>query len=102
MLLSRIGCTASRLLLGLPYDDLSGGFKLWRASCLRDLDLDTMLAAGYAFQIETTQVAHLLGKHIEEIPFTFHERIAGASKMSLSISLEGIGVCLRLRGLHSR
>jgi dolichol-phosphate mannosyltransferase len=95
--LSRVGCTASRLLLGLPYDDLSGGFKLWRADCLRDLDLDTTLAAGYAFQIETTQLAHLLGKRIEEIPFTFRERVAGESKMSLSISLEGIGVCLRLR-----
>jgi dolichol-phosphate mannosyltransferase len=95
--LSRLGCTTSRLLLGLPYDDLSGGFKLWRAACLEDLDLDAMLAAGYAFQIETTQVAHLLGKRIEEIPFTFCERVAGESKMSLSISLEGIGVCLALR-----
>lgn len=95
--LSRVGCTLSKALLGLPYDDLSGGFKLWRASCLRDLDLDATLAAGYAFQIETTQLAHLLGKHIEEIPFAFTERIAGESKMSLAISLEGIGVCLRLR-----
>jgi dolichol-phosphate mannosyltransferase len=95
--LSRVGCTMSRLLLGLPYDDLSGGFKLWRADCLADLDLDGMLAAGYAFQIETTQVAHLLGKRIEEIPFTFQERVAGESKMSLAISLEGIGVCLALR-----
>ena len=95
--LSRIGCTLSRLLLGLPYDDLSGGFKLWRASCLRDLDLDAGLATGYAFQIETTHLAHLLGKRIEEIPFTFQERVAGESKMSLKISLEGIGVCLRLR-----
>jgi dolichol-phosphate mannosyltransferase len=95
--LSRVGCTLSKLLLGLPYDDLSGGFKLWRASCLADLDLDTTLAAGYAFQIETTQLAHLLGKRIEEIPFAFGERVAGESKMSLAISLEGIGVCLRLR-----
>ena len=95
--LSRVGCTLSKRLLGLPYDDLSGGFKLWRADCLRDLDLDATLAAGYAFQIETTQLAHLLGKRIEELPFTFSERVAGASKMSLSVSLEGIGVCLRLR-----
>jgi dolichol-phosphate mannosyltransferase len=99
--LSRVGCTLSKLLLGLPYDDLSGGFKLWRASCLRDLDLDATLAAGYAFQIETTQLAHLLGKRIEEIPFTFTERVAGESKMSLAISLEGIGVCLKLRTRRS-
>lgn len=95
--LSRVGCTLSKLLLGLPYDDLSGGFKLWRAECLRDLDLNSTLAAGYAFQIETTQLAHLLGKHIEEVPFEFAERVAGESKMSLAISLEGIGVCLKLR-----
>jgi dolichol-phosphate mannosyltransferase len=95
--MSRAGCTLSKVLLGLPYDDLSGGFKLWRASCLADLDLDSTLAAGYAFQIETTQLAHLLGKRIEEIPFAFGERVAGESKMSLAISLEGIGVCLRLR-----
>ena len=95
--LSRVGCTMSRLLLGLPYDDLSGGFKLWRASCLAELGLDDLLAAGYAFQIETTQLAHLLGKRIEEVPFVFSERVAGASKMSLAISLEGIAVCLRLR-----
>jgi dolichol-phosphate mannosyltransferase len=95
--LSRVGCTLSKALLNLPYDDLSGGFKLWRASCLRDLDLDATLAAGYAFQIETTQLAHLLGKRIEEIPFAFEERVAGESKMSLAISLEGIGVCFKLR-----
>jgi dolichol-phosphate mannosyltransferase len=95
--MSRVGCTLSKALLGLPYDDLSGGFKLWRASCLRDLDLDATLAAGYAFQIETTQLAHLLGKRIEEIPFAFAERVAGESKMSLAISLEGIAVCLKLR-----
>src|SRR4051794_32953576 len=95
--LSRAGCTASKLLLGLPYDDLSGGFKLWRATCLRELGLDDMLAAGYAFQVETTQLAHLLGKRIEEVPFVFRERIAGASKMSLAISLEGIRVTLALR-----
>jgi dolichol-phosphate mannosyltransferase len=96
-ILSRVGCTASRLVLGLPYDDLSGGFKLWRASCLADLGLDGMLAAGYAFQVETTQLAHLLGKRIEEVPFVFRERIAGTSKMSLAISLEGIRVTLALR-----
>jgi dolichol-phosphate mannosyltransferase len=95
--LSRVGCTMSRLVLGLPYDDLSGGFKLWRATCLADLGLDDLLSTGYAFQIETTQLAHLLGKRIEEVPFVFSERVAGNSKMSLAISLEGIGVCLRLR-----
>ena len=98
--LSRVGCSASRLVLGLPFDDLSGGFKLWRADCLAAIDLDELLSAGYAFQVETTQLAHLVGKRIEEVPFVFSERVAGASKMTLRISLEGIRVTLALRRHH--
>jgi hypothetical protein len=56
-----------------------------------------LLIAGYAFQVETTQLAHLAGARIEEVPLVFFERIAGASKMTLRISLEGIGVTLALR-----
>jgi dolichol-phosphate mannosyltransferase len=95
--LSRVGCTGSKLVLGLPFDDLSGGFKLWRASTLAELDFDSMLATGYAFQVETTQLAYLMGKRIEEVPFVFSERIAGESKMTLAVSLEGIRVTLALR-----
>ncbi len=100
--LSRIGCRASRLVLGLPFSDLSGGFKLWRAGCLAGLGLEEMLSAGYAFQVEATQLAHLAGVRIEEVPFVFSERVAGASKMSLGISLEGIRVTLALRRRRPR
>ena len=95
--LSRIGCSASRLVLGLPFSDLSGGFKLWRAGCLAAIDMDELLSTGYAFQVETTQLAHLAGARIAEVPFVFSERVAGASKMTLRISLEGIRVTLALR-----
>ena len=95
--LSRMGCTGSKLVLGLPFDDLSGGFKLWRASTLAELDFDSMLSAGYAFQVETTQLAYLMGKRIEEVPFVFRERVAGESKMTLAVSLEGIRVTFALR-----
>ncbi len=98
--LSRIGCHASRLALGLPFSDLSGGFKLWRADTLAAIDMDELLSAGYAFQVETTQLAHLNGTRIEEVPFVFSERVAGDSKMTLRISLEGIRVTFALRRHH--
>ena len=98
--LSRAGCSASRLVLGLPFSDLSGGFKVWRADTLRAIDLDELLSAGYAFQVEMTQLAFLTGARIEEVPFVFSERVAGASKMTLRISLEGIRVTLALRRHH--
>lgn len=98
--LSRVGCGASRRVLGLPFSDLSGGLKMWRADTLRAIDMDELLSAGYAFQVETTQLAHLAGARIEEVPFIFSERVAGASKMTLRISLEGIRVTLALRHHH--
>jgi dolichol-phosphate mannosyltransferase len=98
--MSRVGCHASRIALGLPFSDLSGGFKLWRADTLTAIDMDELLSAGYAFQVETTQLAHLNGARIEEVPFVFSERIAGASKMTLKISLEGIRVTFALRRHH--
>ncbi len=100
LMLSRVGCSASRMALGLPFSDLSGGFKIWRADTLAAIDMDELLSAGYAFQVETTQVAYLGGVRIEEVPFVFSERIAGASKMTLRISLEGIRVTLALRRHH--
>ena len=98
--MSRIGCSASRLALGLPFSDLSGGLKMWRAETLAAIDMDELLSAGYAFQVETTQLAHLAGTRIAEVPFVFSERVAGASKMTLRISLEGIRVTLALRRHH--
>jgi dolichol-phosphate mannosyltransferase len=95
--LSRVGCRAARRVLGLPFSDLSGGFKLWRADCLAGLGLEDMLSAGYAFQVETTQLAFLDGRRIEEVPFAFSERVAGVSKMSLRITFEAIRVTLALR-----
>jgi dolichol-phosphate mannosyltransferase len=95
--LSRVGCRAARLVLGLPYSDLSGGFKLWRAETLGAIGLDGMLSAGYAFQVESTQLAHLGGARVVEVPFVFNERVAGASKMTPAISLEGVRVTLALR-----
>lgn len=100
--LSRLGCRASQLALGLPFSDLSGGFKLWRAETLAGLQMEEMLSAGYAFQVEATQLAFLRGARIEEVPFLFSERVAGSSKMSLKISLEGIRVTLALRRHHRR
>ena len=97
---SRIGSAGSRRLLRLPYRDLSGGFKVWDAALLRRLDLEAMLSAGYAFQVEATLLAHLEGARIVEVPFAFTERLAGTSKMTPAISAEGVKVAFELRRRH--
>ena len=94
---SRIGCASSARALGLPYSDLSGGFKLWRAAALAAIDVASTGSQGYVFQVETTQRAHRAGLRIVELPFMFRDRAAGESKMRASIALEGVRMVARLR-----
>lgn len=96
-LTSRGGCLYAQTLLGLPYRDLTGGFKCFRRRVLEALDLDSIGTSGYGFQIEMTYRAHQLGFSIVEMPFIFVDRAAGISKMSSRIALEAALMVLRLR-----
>jgi dolichol-phosphate mannosyltransferase len=88
--LSRGGNIYTRLVLGSPYRDLTGGFKAWRAELLRKLDAASTASDGYAFQIEMTMRAKSAGARIIEVPITFRERVAGTSKMSSKIAIEAL------------
>ncbi len=96
-LVSRGGSVFAGVVLLMPYRDLTGGFKAWRAPVLRSIDLDRLHAGGYAFQIETTFRARLAGARIVETPITFEERRAGTSKMSMGIFMEAFRLVLALR-----
>ena len=98
---SRGGCLYAQVILGLRVRDLTGGFKCFRRETLEAIDLDALSAHGYAFQIETTYRVKRAGLRIQEVPITFVERRAGASKMTGSIVAEAIWrvPLLRLRAL---
>ncbi len=85
-----------RILTGLPVMDPTGGFKCFRREVLDAIDLSTIAADGYGFQIEMTHTAWRLGFSLLEIPIVFADRTAGTSKMSLAIAWEAIGLVLRL------
>lgn len=89
-LLSRGGCAYARLILGAPVRDLTGGYKVLHRHVLEAIDLDSVRSQGYVFQIEVTYRALLAGFRVVEVPITFRERDAGASKMSLRIALEAM------------
>jgi len=88
--ISRGGSAYSRLALGLPVRDLTGGFKCYRRQVLETINLDTIEARGYAFQVETTYRAIRAGFRVVEIPITFKDRADGSSKMSRSIVAEAM------------
>jgi dolichol-phosphate mannosyltransferase len=88
--ISRGGSAYARRALGLPIRDLTGGFKCFRREVLEAINLDTIEARGYAFQVETTYRAIKAGFRVVEIPIVFRDRANGTSKMSKSIVAEAI------------
>jgi dolichol-phosphate mannosyltransferase len=103
-IVSRGGCLYAQVLLGVGIRDLTGGFKCFRRAALEAIDLGALSAHGYAFQIETTYRVRRAGLRIVEVPITFEERRAGASKMTGSIVAEAMWrvPLLRLRALAGR
>ena len=96
-LLSRFGSIYSRTWLGLPYRDLTGGFKAWSRAALTNAVSRPVASDGYAFLVEMTWRTVGAGLRIEEVPIVFTEREDGVSKMSRAIALEAAWLVPRLR-----
>jgi dolichol-phosphate mannosyltransferase len=88
--ISRGGGIYTRLLLGIAVHDPTGGFKCVRRDVLDAIELESVQAEGYVFQIEVTYRAVLAGFRVVEVPIVFPDRAAGTSKMSARIALEAM------------
>ena len=89
-LISRGGGLYARRILGVDVRDLTGGFKCIRREVLEAIDLPSVRAEGYVFQIEVTYRAILAGFTVREIPIVFADRTRGRSKMSSTIAVEAM------------
>lgn len=97
LLLSMAANLYVRLITGLPLYDGTGGFRAWRAQTLRDLNLSTVKADGYGFQIVLAHRAWKQNKHLVELPIIFTERREGQSKMNRQIIREATLLVWKLR-----
>ena len=95
--ISRGGSFYARTILGIDVRDVTGGFKCFRRATLEKLDLDSVSAQGYGFQIEMTYRTIKLGMRVEEVPIVFVDRRVGQSKMSKKIFLEALTLVWKLR-----
>ncbi|GAA1050509.1 polyprenol monophosphomannose synthase [Arthrobacter russicus] len=89
-LISRGGSLYSRILLGVRYRDITGGYRAFRRETLEQIDLTKVDSVGYGFQVDMLWRAAQLGLKIVEVPITFVEREFGASKMSGNIFQEAV------------
>ncbi len=87
-IISRGGGIYSRLILGFPLNDWTGGFNAWRKETLLGIGLGTVESNGYSFQIELKYKAMKKGFKGTETPIVFEDRRVGQSKMSLKIVIE--------------
>jgi dolichol-phosphate mannosyltransferase len=101
-IVSRGGSLFARTVLVLGPNDLTGGFKAWRAATLAAVPFDGVHAGGYVFQIEMTFRASRAGARIREVPITFRDRRIGQSKMNRRIIVEALVVVVKLRAEELR
>ncbi|UCR88155.1 polyprenol monophosphomannose synthase [Mycetocola spongiae] len=90
LLLSRGGSAYSRIMLRLPVKDVTGGYRVFSARALRELNIDDVQSAGYNFQVDMLWHTQRAGLSITEVPITFIERVHGTSKMSGNIVFEAM------------
>jgi dolichol-phosphate mannosyltransferase len=94
--LSRAANLYARTALRLPVRDVTAGFRAHRRALLERMDIRTIGADGYGFQIGLTYRAVAAGGRITEVPIAFGERTRGSSKMSFRIMIEAFWLVARM------
>jgi len=79
--LSRLAGRSLHLLTGLPTHDVTNSFKMYRASFLRSLTLES--TGGFEIGMEIVVKAFVGGRRIAEVPSTWTDRVAGKSRFRL-------------------
>lgn len=100
--LSRLLNVVSRLVLGLPVRDSSGGFRLYRAELARGACARST-APNFTVQQELLVGLLAQGGRALEVPFRYEERIDGRSKASaLRLAPAYLRMLARLRSWSER
>src|SRR5690349_21425728 len=89
-ILSRGGNLWTRLALGLPLRDATGGYRAYRRPVLDEVLARDVASQGYCFQVDLAWQIWQSGHRVVEVPITFVERERGESKMSRAIVVEAL------------
>ena len=89
-LLSSGGNRYVQFVTGIPVRDATSGYRAFRRPVLEEIGLRDLRSDGYSFQLETVLASWRQGFEVDEVPITFVERRAGASKISRSIVFEAL------------
>ncbi len=79
---SHVANWVTRMLLGTRAKDSTAGFKCYPKEFIKAINLKSLVASGYAFQVEMLFLAKEKGFAVKEFPITFYDRKDGISKIS--------------------
>lgn len=99
--ISRLGNRYAKAVLRSRINDLTSGYRVYRADALRALELGKVSSQGYCFQVELAWRLERMGFSIAEHPIIFLERTQGRSKMHLGIVVEAL-LRVTVWGLRAR
>ena len=87
----------ARFMLGFTTRDNTAGFRLYRASFLRGLDLQALRSNGYSFLLEFLYRCTQARARVREVPIIFVDRREGQSKISKQEIFKALATVVRLR-----
>lgn len=96
-LISKLGNTYARIILGTKVHDYTGGFNAYSTEVLKQIDLGKIKSNGYSFQIEMKYKALSKGFRFIEVPIHFKDRTKGESKFNKKIFVEAFINTLKLK-----
>jgi hypothetical protein len=89
--------TYARTILGIRVHDCTSGYRCYPRTVIERVDLDRIVADGYAFLIEMLYICLNLPSPVTEVPIRFEDRLAGRSKVSSSEIVKSVALVPRLR-----
>ena len=84
VLISRAGNWFGRLAIGVPFRDLTTGYRALRCEVLRNIRLGE---DGFTIQLEAVIRAHAAGYRVTEVPIVLGTRLHGESHMNYTVQL---------------
>jgi dolichol-phosphate mannosyltransferase len=90
LMLSRGANVYTRVALGMPVKDATGGYRAYRVPVLDKIEVNGVASQGYCFQIDLAWRAYRSGFRLVEVPITFVDRERGTSKMGSSVISEAM------------
>lgn len=87
-LISWGGSKFAKILLGLPVNDCTSGFRCYSNRAVKALNFNHIRSEGYSFLLEILYKCYMNGCNVRELPISYVDRRKGQSKLSRIVILE--------------